>query len=287
MSTNKYATGSLRPRQIYMASLRGWWPAIKLAFFPFLIAIAFDFLLAFVSHHVKIATELYALRIASILIFYYFVMLAFYLIHSYWKGDESRWQSKVGVYSRRFFPALVVFVIVLLGAGLLIAVGEVMSRMLTPYAHLMGKVAGPILISIVGLLAVIWVIACFYWPFFMLRDGERFAYAMRRSFAIAGLAKTVMVYLPPVAFVLVFLLANPRLPWVNFPHTVWGTLGMEYLIKWILGAWVLTVTCLLMNESGYMLDQVESDIVAKKDKKAAKKAAKKAKKEAKKNANKE
>ena len=282
MNKNKYSTESLGARQIYKASLLGWWPAIKRTFFPFLIAIICNLLLALASHSVKTLFELYALKILAFLIICYCLMLGFYLIHVYWQGDQTDWRNQVSVYSKRFFPAFLSIIVILLGAGFLIAVGEVMSRMILPYAHLLGKVAAPILISVVGLLAVIWVIVCFYWPFFMIRDGERFAFAVRRSFSIAAFTKTVMVFLPPCAFFLVFLFANPKLPWVNFPHSMWGDLAMEYLIKWILGAWVLVMTCLIMNESIFILEKVAADIQENKRKKKEKKV----KKEAKKNANK-
>jgi len=279
MSDNQYARESLKPRKIYEESAKLWWPAIKLAFFPFLIAVVCDILLAFASHHVHTPAVLYALKILSVLIIYYCVMLIFYRVHCYWQGDQSSFKQKLAVYSRRFLPALVVFVVILAGAGVLMLAGEVMAKILIPYAHLMGQVAAPILISVVGLLAVIWVIACFYWPFFMIRDGERFVYAMRRSFSATALTKSVMMYLPPAAFVLVFLFSNTKLPWVNFSHLVWVTVGMSFLIKWILGAWVLGVTCLMMNESSFMLKKIESDIAEKKRKKAEKKAGKKNNKE--------
>jgi hypothetical protein len=274
MSKSKYATKSLRPRELYRESFLGWWLAIKLTCFPFLAALIVNLLLAFSSYYVKTAIEFYALKILATLIIFYCVMLAFFLIHTDWSGDKRGWKRQLVSYAKRLFPALIAFVIIFLGASILIAVGEVMSRLLLPYVHLLGKVAAPILISVIGLCAVIWVIACFYWPFFIIRDREKFVFAMRRSFSITGLAKTMMVYLPPVAFVLIFLLASPKLPWVNFPHSVWGDLAMEYLIKWIFGAWVLMITCIVMNESTFMLEKLEADIQEKRQRKRNKKAKK-------------
>ncbi len=234
---NQYPTGPLKPGDIYLASLKGWGVALKLAFFPFLIAVICDIGLALAAHYVHVITGVYGLRILSVLIAFYCVLLAFYFVHVNWSGEQSSCSAKIGVYSKRFFPALVSFVIIFAVALVLMAVGFVLMRMLQPYAHLLGQVAAPILVSIVGLLAVIWVVACFYWPFYVVRDAERFLFAIKKSYAIAGLTKTVMVYFPAVAFILIFLLTNQRMPWMDHFHSIWADIAIGFVIKWVLGFW--------------------------------------------------
>jgi hypothetical protein len=275
MSDNRYSDDWLKPRSVYLSSWQGWFAAIKITFFPFLVAVLLDVVLAFSSHSVKSIAQLYGLKILSVLIIFYCLLLAFYLVHAYWRGDESRWQQKVGVYSKRFLPALAAFVIILTGTTILLVIGTRMMRLMLPYAHLLGQVAVPILISMIGLLAVIWVVVCFYWPFFIIRDGERFGVAMRKSFAIAGLTKTVMVYMPAISFVLVFLLANPKFPWMHVIDSVWWVLSAGFIVKWLLGAWVVTMTCLMMKQSDIMLVKIEEEMEERKRQRTDKKSKKK------------
>lgn len=272
---NRYPTESLKPSDVYFASLKGWGVALKLAFLPFLIAVILDIGLALMSHSINSITGVYGLKVLSVLISFYCVLLAFYFIHANWRGEQVSCQAKIGVYSRRFFPALVSFVIIFAVALVLMAVGFVLMRMLQPYAHLLGQVAAPILVSVVGLLAIIWVVACFYWPFYVIRDAERFLFAIKKSYAIAGLTKTAMVYMPAVAFVLIFLLTNQRMPWMNHFHSVWIDIAIGFVIKWVLGSWALTFMCLMMKQSDFMLDRFDAETEERARKKSEKKANKK------------
>ena len=112
MSQYKYATHSLSPRQVYRASLESWVPVIKLVFFPFLAAALCNVVLALLSHFVKTVTQLYVLKLLSTLIIFYFVLMAFYFVHLYWKGEEGVLPQHVKVYSLRFVPALLAFILI-------------------------------------------------------------------------------------------------------------------------------------------------------------------------------
>jgi hypothetical protein len=274
----KYPTEPLRPRKVYQASCVHWWPAIKLAFFPFLIATLCDVALAFAARYVTSMTEVYALKSASIVIAFYFVLMAFYFIHCYWSGDAFNWRKAVKMYSSRFLPALAVCSLIVLFAVILTFIGVFMMKLIQPYAHMLGQVAIPILIALVGLLAVMWVIACFYWPLYMIRDKERSVFAMRKSYAIAGLAKTVMVYLPVSAFFLTFLALDASLPWMHMFDVLWANLIVRFVLELVLGAWVLTITCIMMNQSDFIMVRIERDVFGKQQKKSEKKAKKKNKK---------
>lgn len=271
-----YPIGSTKPLGIFRLTLTGWKSALKLAFFPFLLAVVVDVLLALASHFVTAAVQLYALKILSALVAFYLVGFAFYLVHSTWANDQSSWKSQLSVFSLRFFPALAAFAIIFIVTGLLIAVGEVMMKMLLPYSHMMGKVATPVLVSVIGLLGILWVLGCFYWPLYIIRDRQRFFMALYRSFAIAGLTKSVIVYVPAIAFVLVFLLVNQNLPWMRLVNSVWAFVAMGFVVKWLLGSWVLTATCLIMKESDFMLQKIDTDMLSKQQQRQEKKAKKRA-----------
>jgi hypothetical protein len=96
--------------------------------------------------------------------------------------------------------------------------------------------------------------------------------AMRKSIAIAGLTKTLMVYVPAISFVLIFLITNPRFPWMHVVDSIWWVVSVGFIIKWVLGAWVATLTCLMMNQSDLMLERIEAEMEEKRRQKAEKKS---------------
>lgn len=275
MSDNRYMSELLKPNAIYRASWHGWIAAIKLTFWPFLLALVCDIVLALLSHLTSALLAQLALRIFSVIVIFYFLMFAFYLVHCYWQGDSSRWQEKIVLYSKRFLLALVAFALIFAVTFFLIKIGARSAMLMLPYAHLMGQIAAPMIVSIVGLLAIIWVVICFYWPFYIIRDGENFGEAIRKSFTVVGLAKTAMIYVPVSAFVLLFLITSSRLPWMHWIPTIWYVLTVGFLIKWLLGAWVVTMICLMMKQADFMLVKIEEDLREKKRQRDEKKNQKK------------
>lgn len=263
---NRYPQHSLTAKLLHRLALTEWLPAIKLSFTPFFLAFLCNILLAISSHFITTVTELYALRTLSVFVVFYFVMMAFYVVHSYWQGDELSLVEQAKEYSMRFVPALFAFIIIFSATLLLMVAGVFIMRLVAPYAHYLGNLAPLVLVSMIGLLGAFWVMACFYWPFFIVRDQERMPFAMKRSFAIAGLTKSMMVYLPAVAFILLFLLTDYQMKWMQILPWPWLNLIISFVLKWVLGAWVLTMTCIMMNESTFLIQRAEVESKKKSEK---------------------
>lgn len=255
---NKYPQQSLTALQLHRLTIAQWLPAIKLCLMPFLLAFVGNILLAISSHFISTVTELYLLRALSAFVIFYFVMLAFYLIHDYWRGEQTNLSEQIKQYSKRFAPALLAFVVIFAVMLLLMSTGIFVMRVVAPYAQYLGNLAPIVLVSMIGLLGAFWVLACFYWPFFVIRDGEKTAFAIKHSFTIAALTKSIMVYLPAIATILLLLFTDYQMKWMVFLPWMWANLLLGFVIKWLLGAWVLTLTCVVMNQSKFLIQQVEA-----------------------------
>ena len=261
-ATNRYPSESKDVGPLFLLSLKHWWGAIRIAALPFFLAIILFYSFALLSMLASPGVQSYTLTFLGYLFASFCLLGAFHFVHRYWSGERFHLKIGMSVYVQRFFPALGALIIVFAVCLVLIVIGVFFSRLLTPYAHMLGSMGGALIVAATGFLALIWFVVTYFWSLYLVAEDISFGQALKKSMAANGLTKSAMTYLPVIGFIVIFMLTNQNMPWMKMVSNVWLDFLLDFIIKLALGAWVLNLTCLVMNNCEYAIPDFQKELDA-------------------------